>query len=74
VSHVYGLIWRLIPGPWFVKLVVSLALVAGAAALLWYVVFPWADPYLPFNDVTVDGGEAVYGTTPEGAAEPDEGG
>ena len=52
----------------------NLIIAAGAAALLWYVVFPWADPYLPFNDVTVDGGEAVYGTTPEGAAEPDEGG
>jgi len=65
VSHVYGLIWRLIPGPWVVKLVVCLALIAGAAALLWYVVFPWADPYLPFNDVTVEGDESVYGMTPE---------
>ncbi|MEY9215459.1 hypothetical protein NI17_014790 [Thermobifida halotolerans] len=61
----YGLIWRLIPGPWFVKLLVSLALATGAAALLWYVVFPWADPYLPFNDVTVDGGDPLPGAPAE---------
>lgn len=63
----YGLIWRLIPGPWFVRLVVSLALIAGAVALLWYVVFPWADPFLPFNDVTVGGG-APAPDTPAGSA------
>ncbi|TDQ44587.1 hypothetical protein [Actinorugispora endophytica] len=66
----YGLIWRGIPGPWFVKLVVCLALVAGATALLWYVVFPWADPYLPFNDVTVGGTPASDGGAPAGEASP----
>ncbi|MFC7326941.1 hypothetical protein [Marinactinospora rubrisoli] len=55
----YGLIWRALPGPAFVKLLLALALAGGAAALLWYVVFPWADPYLPFNDVTVEGGEGA---------------
>ncbi|GAA3745124.1 hypothetical protein [Salinactinospora qingdaonensis] len=52
----YGLIWRGLPGPWFVKLPLALVLIAALAALLWYVVFPWVDPYLPFNDVTVEGG------------------
>ncbi|GLU50439.1 hypothetical protein [Nocardiopsis ansamitocini] len=52
----YGLIWHILPGPGPVKALIFLGLVAGVAALLWYVVFPWADPYLPFNDVTVDGG------------------
>ncbi|ASU85266.1 hypothetical protein CDO52_22960 [Nocardiopsis gilva YIM 90087] len=50
----YGLIWRLLPGPVPVRLVLALALIAGAAALLWYVVFPWIDPYMPFNDGAVD--------------------
>lgn len=57
----YGLIWRILPGPWFVKLVFALALIAGVAALLWYVVFPWADPYMPFNDGAVDVGDASAG-------------
>ena len=29
-------------------------LVAAVAALLWFVVFPWAEPLLPFDDVQVD--------------------
>lgn len=52
----YGLIWRILPGPWFLKLVLFLGLVAAAAYGLWFHAFPWADPYLPFNDVTVEGG------------------
>jgi hypothetical protein len=34
-------------------------LVAAVGALLWYVVFPWAEPLLPFDDVQVtqDSGE-----------------
>jgi hypothetical protein len=31
------------------------ALVLATLALLFLVVFPWAEPRLPFNDVTVDG-------------------
>lgn len=50
----YGLIWRILPGPWPVKLVLSLALVAGVVALLWFYVFPWADPYMPFNDSAME--------------------
>ncbi|GAA1439405.1 hypothetical protein [Nocardiopsis tropica] len=50
----YHLIWRILPGPWPAKLVMALGLIAGAVALLWFVAFPWADPYLPFNDSTLD--------------------
>jgi hypothetical protein len=28
--------------------------VLAAVALLLFVVFPWVEPHLPFNDVTVD--------------------
>lgn len=52
----YGVIWRVIPGPWPVKAIVSLVLLLGVLALLWFVVFPWAEPLLPFGDVTVEGG------------------
>ncbi len=50
----YSLIWRILPGPWFVKLVLSCGLVAGAAALLWYVAFPEIAPHMPFRDSAVE--------------------
>jgi hypothetical protein len=34
--------------------VLALVLVLAVVALLLFVVFPWAEPHLPFNDVTVD--------------------
>jgi hypothetical protein len=51
---VYAWIWRHLPGPLSVRLVLSAALVAGVVALLFTVVFPWAEHGLPFLDVTVD--------------------
>lgn len=55
----YSWIWRHIPGGLAGRLIGSLLLVTGAVALLWFVVFPWAEPILPFNDVTVDGGSTT---------------
>jgi hypothetical protein len=49
----YAWIWRRLPFGLPGKLSGSLLLVAGAAALLWFVVFPWAEPLLPFDDVQV---------------------
>ena len=37
-----------------VKALVSLALVLLIVYVLFQYVFPWAEPLLPFNDVTVD--------------------
>lgn len=51
----YGWIWRKLPFGLPGKLVGTLVLVVGAAALLWYLVFPAIDPILPFNDVQVTG-------------------
>lgn len=49
----YVWIWRHLPGGIAGKLLGSLVLLAGALALLFYVVFPYAEPRLPFNQVTV---------------------
>jgi hypothetical protein len=49
----YSWIWRHLPGGTASKAVLSLVLVAAVAALLLFVVFPWVEPRLPFNDVTV---------------------
>jgi len=51
---VYGWIWRHLPGPTAAKAVLALGLVLAIVALLLFVVFPWVEPRLPFNDVTVD--------------------
>ena len=49
----YTWIWRHLPGGLPGRIVGSLVLVAIAVALLFTVVFPWAEPRLPFNQVTV---------------------
>lgn len=51
----YVWIWRHLPGPLAVKLLQVLLLVAAVCALLLFVVFPWLDPHLPLNQVTVSG-------------------
>lgn len=50
----YGLIWRILPGPWASKLIMAVGLLAGAAALLWLFAFPAISPHMPFNDGAVD--------------------
>jgi hypothetical protein len=61
----YGWIWRRLPGGWPGKLGGSFLLLIGVLALLFYVVFPWIEPRLPFNHVTVSpGGGASAPVTP----------
>jgi cytoskeletal protein RodZ len=49
----YRWIWRKLPFNFWGKLTSSVALAGVSVALLWYVVFPWATPLLPFDDVQV---------------------
>lgn len=65
----YGLIWRILPGPWISKFIMALGLLVGAAALLWFFAFPAISPYMPFNDGAVDVEGAGGGAGAEGAAE-----
>ena len=50
----YVWIWRRLPGGLPGKMLGSLVLLAGVLALLFLLVFPWAERRLPFNDVSVD--------------------
>ena len=50
----YGWIWSHLPGGTASRAAIALVLVLAVAALLLFVVFPWVEPKLPFNDVTVD--------------------
>lgn len=54
----YAWIWRHLPGPVPVRLLVATALLLGVVAVLFVWVFPWLEPRLPFTNVTVDGTEA----------------
>ena len=47
----YALIWRLLPGPLLAKVVGAGGLLAAVVVLLFTVVFPWAEPQLPFPGV-----------------------
>jgi hypothetical protein len=48
----YAWIWRHLPGGTRAKVVQAVLLIAFVVALLLFVIFPWIEPYLPFNDVT----------------------
>jgi hypothetical protein len=49
----YGWLWRHLPGPALVRvlLLVLLAALVLAACFQW--LFPWLAPFMPFNDTTV---------------------
>jgi hypothetical protein len=51
---VYVWIWHKLPGGLPAKLIGSAILILAVVALLFLVVFPYVEPRLPFNDVTVD--------------------
>lgn len=59
----YAWIWRHLPFGLPGRIAGSLLLAAAVSALLWFVVFPAAEPLLPFNDVQVtdDGGDPGSG-------------
>lgn len=50
----YAWVWRHLPGPFLVRLTLSLAMFAAVVLLLFTTVFPWAEQSLPFLKVTVD--------------------
>ncbi|AKE42171.1 membrane protein [Corynebacterium kutscheri] len=49
----YGLLWRALPGPWLVKLIITLVLLTAIFFLLMEVIFPWVSAMMPYNDVSV---------------------
>jgi hypothetical protein len=52
--RVYTWIWRKLPGGTTGKIVGATVLFLAVVALLFFVVFPWVEPRLPLNDVTVN--------------------
>ncbi len=50
----YEWLWRKLPGGFAGKLAGCVALLVGVLALLFFVIFPWVEPRLPWNDVNVN--------------------
>jgi preprotein translocase subunit SecF len=50
----YGFIWRHLPGPAILRLLLALVLVAVVVAVLFLWVFPAVAPIMPFNKGTVN--------------------
>lgn len=49
----YVWLWRHLPGNALVRVVQLLVLFLAVVALLLFVIFPWVEPHLPLNQVTV---------------------
>jgi hypothetical protein len=51
---VYGALWRILPGPWWVRVLILLVAVAVVLFCLQEWVFPFVNSLLPEQDVTVE--------------------
>jgi hypothetical protein len=49
----YVWLWRHLPGNVAARIVQLVVLFLAVVALLMFVIFPWIEPHLPINDVTV---------------------
>jgi hypothetical protein len=52
----YEAIWRLLPGPLWLRVVLAVVLGAAVVAACFHWVYPWLAEYMPFNDTTVGAG------------------
>ena len=59
----YTWIWRKLPGPTALKTVEALVLLVVVVLVLFVVVFPWLEPRLPFNDVTITDSPSASAST-----------
>ncbi|KHL15793.1 hypothetical protein CLV56_0566 [Mumia flava] len=50
----YATLWRLLPGPTPVRVLLALVLFLAAVALLFLVVFPALEPLLPLEQITLE--------------------
>jgi hypothetical protein len=65
---VYAWIWRHLPFGLPGRIAGSLLLAGAAAALLWFVVFPWADPFIEQTLLPWDEGQLQGDFTEPGVA------
>ena len=49
----YAALWRILPGPWWVRLFLVLVLLAAILYGLFFYVFPWVNEFVNPQEVTV---------------------
>jgi ABC-type transporter Mla subunit MlaD len=49
----YAALWRVLPGPWWVRVVILLVLLVAVLAALAFWVFPWVEGFISTPEVTV---------------------
>lgn len=49
----YGALWRILPGPWWLRILFLLVLLAAALYGLFFHVFPWVSEFVNPQEVTV---------------------
>jgi len=49
----YGALWRVLPGPWWVRVLILIALAAAALYALVFYGFPWVSQFVNPQEVTV---------------------
>lgn len=49
----YAALWRVLPGPVWLKVLECAALAALVVVVLLYWVFPWVEPLLPFDRIII---------------------
>ncbi|MCS0500110.1 hypothetical protein [Protaetiibacter mangrovi] len=50
----YGALWRVLPGPWWVRVLILLVLLVAVLAALIFWVFPWVEQFVAVQEVTVE--------------------
>lgn len=51
----YAALWRILPGPAWLRLIILLALAAAAVYGLFFYVFPWASQFIVPQESTIGG-------------------
>jgi len=51
----YAALWKLLPGPLWVRILIAMILIAGVLTALVLWVFPWVEQFVAPTEVTVDG-------------------
>ncbi|MFF7293897.1 hypothetical protein ACFY9N_15310 [Microbacterium sp. NPDC008134] len=50
----YAAIWRLLPGPWWIRLLIVLVVVGAILYGLFWYVFPWISPIINPGEVDLE--------------------
>ncbi|MEN2738610.1 hypothetical protein ABCS02_12535 [Microbacterium sp. X-17] len=49
----YGALWRVLPGPWWLRVLILVVIAAAIVYGLFFYVFPWVSNIVNPQDVTV---------------------